>query len=77
MGNSGRGKAKGVEMKRNSVTCKNTGKCFGKTELGKCRILQYGYKPGKCPFQKPEMEVTEGKRHPFVSQGVIDYEGKD
>lgn len=63
-------------MKRNCVICRNTGPCFGRTAEGHCLILASSYRPEKCPFQKKDREVTKGRRHPFVSQGVIDYEGK-
>ena len=54
--------------------CAERGKCFAKTEEGTCEILHapnphdYSkppFKRGKCPFRKPDREITNGKRYPI------------
>lgn len=47
--------------------CVQDGKCFGKTEDGKCAILSCRV-IGKCRFQKPERNVTDGKVYMFIER---------
>ena len=52
--------------------CVESRPCFAKnreSKYVKCRILTSTYPDGKCPFCKPEMEVTNGKRYPFDMEG--------
>ena len=46
------------------IVCVQTGPCFARGEHGKCTLLQE--KPnGKCAFQKPDRETTNGKKYPW------------
>lgn len=48
--------------------CKDTRPCFARKE-GRCICLSETYPEGKCPFCKPEMEVTNGVFYPFIPKG--------
>ena len=50
---------------RNAEMCPSDQPCFGKTIIGECKVLVTPYKAGTCPFQKPERDVTKGKRYPY------------
>ena len=43
--------------------CVQTGPCFAR-EDDKCTILNKQPK-GKCAFQKPDKEITKGKKYPW------------
>jgi hypothetical protein len=46
--------------------CKDKRKCFAKVPRNfrtGCSILIKGYRDGKCPFCKPDRDVTDGKRY--------------
>lgn len=46
--------------------CNDSRKCFGKTQTGsECKVLTRTYRDGKCPFCKPERDVTNGRRYPY------------
>lgn len=53
-------------IKLESDICRCEGPCFAKTTITgsnpKCAILTEPY-VSNCPFQKPEREVTNGKRY--------------
>ena len=57
-------------MKDNIVECTQEGKCFARSNRGHCRILKDGYEEGKCPFQKPYREVTNGVYFPINEKYV-------
>lgn len=42
------------------VKCNDCRECFARTKDGKCTILVSGYENGKCPFCKPDRDVTDG-----------------
>lgn len=45
--------------------CPHEGRCFARRN-GECEILlNTFFWKRKCPFQKPDMEVTNGKTYPF------------
>jgi len=46
------------------ATCRDSRECFAKKEGHLCKILMESYEDGKCPFCKPEREVTDGVRYP-------------
>ncbi len=43
--------------------CRRTGECFGRTPEGYCEVLTSTKET--CSFQKPDKEVTNGKRYPY------------
>ena len=45
--------------------CPSKNKCFGKTFNGTCWLLITPYEEGRCPFQKPDARITDGKLYPF------------
>ena len=51
------------------VQCNDRRKCFAKNSRGggvyMCSLLHETYDDGKCPFCKPERNVTKGKRYAF------------
>lgn len=48
-----------------SPMCYQTGECFARKN-GACTVLMStAFKGGKCPFQKPEREITNGKAYPY------------
>lgn len=48
-----------------SPMCYQTGKCFARSH-GACTVLMStAFKGGNCPFQKPEIEITNGKAYPY------------
>lgn len=49
-----------------STPCFDERPCFAR-EGKVCRILHTSYRTGKCPFCKPEREVTKGVTYPFDS----------
>ena len=58
----------------NSAICNDTRFCFAKNlSSGRCEILiqrsanDKGYPNGKCPFCKPERNVTNDKYYPYNS----------
>lgn len=55
-------------MGRTKAVCNTEGPCFAKKEISgsmRCVCLHTTYPAGKkCPFQKPERDVTNGKRYP-------------
>ena len=49
-----------------SPMCYQTGKCFARNKSGECTaLMSTAFKGGKCPFQKPEAEITNGKAYPY------------
>ena len=56
-------------MDKLEVVCNDRRKCFAKTSRGgyfyTCSLLMENYDDGKCPFCKPERNVTKGKRYAF------------
>jgi hypothetical protein len=51
--------------KTRHVECSNDGQCFGMGVNGFCVVLSTPYEKGKCPFQKRERFVTNGKIYPY------------
>lgn len=52
-------------MKRTTITCKETEKCFAKRN-GICTLLDTPFPEGRaCTFCKPKREVTKGKAYPY------------
>lgn len=49
------------------IDCVQSGKCFAR-ENGKCTILTGEMKKGCCSFQKPKVNVTNGKRYKYVGK---------
>lgn len=65
-------------------SCHDSRECFAKTEMEdgrqRCSILvieqtktkkrkKQLYQDGKCPFCKPNKEITNGKEYPYVNRG--------
>jgi len=50
--------------------CKDSRPCFARKD-GHCVCLISTYPDGKCPFCKPEMEVTNGVYYPFVPKTEV------
>lgn len=51
----------------NWPVCKDKRICFAQEDVffkTKCSILRESYDDGKCPFCKPDKEVTKGKKYP-------------
>lgn len=49
--------------------CTLGGACFGHERAAECSILTEPpstYAKGFCPFQKPERDVTDGVRYPYM-----------
>lgn len=43
--------------------CNDTRECFARGRGGFCEILRSVYPPGKCPWCKPDENITNGKRY--------------
>ena len=49
-----------------NMTCNDPRKCFAKGPSGGCSLLIETYPTGvKCPFAKPDRQVTDGKFYPI------------
>ncbi len=49
--------------------CWQIGPCFGQDSKHRCTVLSLTMGVRKCPFQKPEREVTGGVKYPFFNFG--------
>ena len=50
--------------KKVNVLCVESKPCFANSD-GVCTLLKSGYKEGECPFCKPTVNITNGKKYPF------------
>ena len=59
--------------------CPRKGRCFARTDTGKCSILSdVSYMDGeKCRFQKPDRDITDGKVYGHNTAGCADGISKD
>lgn len=52
------------DIYRSSPECAREGECFARVG-GRCLILHNTeFRSSKCPFQKPDRQVTNGKAYP-------------
>lgn len=63
-------------MKRTTIKCKETEKCFARRN-GICTLLDTPFPEGRsCTFCKPRREITKGKTYPFDSRYQETFSGR-
>lgn len=59
------------------IHCYDDRPCFGRGNVShNCKILTSTYPPGKCPFCKKDMKVTDGKTYEFINTAYGKYQRK-
>lgn len=60
--------------------CTLNGPCFGHERSATCSVLTETpstYSKGFCPFQKPQRDVTNGIRYPYMYAKTANADGED